>query len=242
MGAVVALREEDIRAFQGVAKLDADNYFAHTRTDIAALLPAKVERVLEIGCSMGGTLRWIKQRHPDVYAVGVDGWEGARRDLEKNADVAIIADLNGTVKVPGKFDLILALDILEHLNDPEAVLRDLVENHLTDDGTVIVSLPNFSHYSVWAPLVFLLDYKATDQGVKDRTHRHLTTMRGGLRMMEAAGLRATGGVLGGFHGRRFRLANMLTLGLCRHWIAEQHIVAYKRSNGSHARLRWKLAK
>lgn len=45
------------------------------------------------------------------------------------------------------FDCLIYADVLEHLPDPVAVLRRHVEG-LQNNGTVIISVPNFRHYSV----------------------------------------------------------------------------------------------
>ena len=39
---------------------DASIYFGNVRTQIEPLLAPRAERVLEIGCSSGETLRWLK--------------------------------------------------------------------------------------------------------------------------------------------------------------------------------------
>jgi SAM-dependent methyltransferase len=41
----------------------------------------------------------------------------------------------------GRFDLILALDVLEHVEDDDAFLRAVVADHAAPDATVLVSVP-----------------------------------------------------------------------------------------------------
>jgi SAM-dependent methyltransferase len=239
MAAVLALRADD--AAPGVSQSDAGQYFEHVRTDVRALLPASATRVLEIGCGTGKTLAFVREHYKgSAYTVGVDGWAGGRESLAKNADEAIIADLNGAVPLNGSFDLILALDVLEHLERPEEVLGAIVRDHLAPGGTVIVSLPNFGHIKVWGPLAFQNDYQPEDQGIKDRTHRHITTRRGSVRMLNTAGLVVERGLVSGRGGPKRGLLNNLTFGTLKHWLGDQHIMLAHRGDGQGA-VSWAFA-
>jgi SAM-dependent methyltransferase len=70
----------------------------------------------------------------------------------------------------GKFDLVLCLDVLEHLVDPWAMVDRLVRQQLVPGGTIIVSVPNIRHFKVLLPLVFQGRWDYTDAGHLDRTH------------------------------------------------------------------------
>ena len=51
-----------------------------------------------------------------------------------------------------KFDYIIFGDVLEHLMNPEEVLRKL-RKYLKTGGHIIISMPNVKHYSVLLPLL-----------------------------------------------------------------------------------------
>ena len=53
----------------------------------------------------------------------------------------------------GKYDFIFALEVLEHLVNPLAAIRNLVAA-LKDSGTMVISLPNEFH--IWARLMMLI--------------------------------------------------------------------------------------
>lgn len=46
-------------------------------------------------------------------------------------------------EISGKFDLITLIDVIEHLNEPESLIKDLF-NNLQDNGFVIISTPDVS--------------------------------------------------------------------------------------------------
>ncbi|MCW5222494.1 class I SAM-dependent methyltransferase [Verminephrobacter aporrectodeae] len=74
-----------------------------------------------------------------------------------------------------RFDTVLACDVLEHLRQPEDVLRRLGE-FVAPMGRLLISVPNIAYAGVVAALrngVF--DY--SDKGLLDRTHVHFFTRR-----------------------------------------------------------------
>lgn len=213
------------------------SYFAHARRDIAPLLPDRADRILEIGCSSGATLAWLKERWPSAETVGVDGYAPLEPYIRKRASKALIHDLEQPLPDLGRFDLILALDILEHLREPDAVLADLVRR-LTPDGICIVSVPNIATYQVSLPLLFRRQFRYTDAGTLDRTHLRWFTEESALGMMRAAGLGVMDGVIAGFDGRGRRAFNLMTFGLFRHHLATQYIMRGSR-NGPDGPVRWR---
>lgn len=218
------------------------DYFGHVRSEIAPLLPSSAGSILEIGCSAGGTLRWLKTRYPNATLTGIDGFEGVLPRLTEVVDKAIIADLNAPLPNLGRYDLVLALDVLEHLLDPERVLRDLVDNHLAPGGAVIVSLPAVSHYSVSIPLLFGRKFPYADAGILDRTHLKLYVEDSAVGLMNSAGLVVKRGLLGGFHGRKPRLVNAATGGLIKHWLTKQYIMRGEPGAEPQGAVAWRVAR
>jgi trans-aconitate methyltransferase len=128
------------------------HYFQHVRDDIAPLLPPSASRILDIGAGAGRTSAWLKSRFPASHTVAIEGNPAMLAELRSNVDEVFIVDLNGPLPDCGAPDLILCLDVLEHLVDPDDVLARLAAS-LTPGGTVIVSLPNVAHWSVSMPLL-----------------------------------------------------------------------------------------
>jgi SAM-dependent methyltransferase len=215
------------------------DYFAHSRREIAPLLPPHAARILEIGCSSGATLAWLKTRWPEAQTVGIDGYEPIRAALAGNADTAIIQNLEAPLPQLGAFDLILALDILEHLTDPAAVLKALVSS-LAPGGHVIVSVPNIGHISILADLLLHRRFQYQDAGILDRTHLRFFTERSAVGLMNEAGLIVRDGVVNGLSGGKTKLVNGLTLGLFRHYFAKQYIMLGTRADSAQGSVNWRF--
>jgi predicted TPR repeat methyltransferase len=84
------------------------------------------------------------------------------------------------------FDVVIAADIVEHLDDARGMLAELAGRARTG-GSVIVSVPNFAH---WYPrsrvVVGRFDYD--QRGILDETHLRFFTRRSFLRTAREAGL------------------------------------------------------
>lgn len=84
------------------------------------------------------------------------------------------------------FDFVVCGDILEHLQDPWAVLQKL-HRALKPRGTLIVSIPNIRYWRILRDLVFLGRWEYTDAGIFDSTHLRFFTRRSFLAMVRGAG-------------------------------------------------------
>ena len=69
-------------------------YYDHVRTEIRALLPNSPSSILDIGAGAGATLRWLKEMFPNAKTTGVEINSNLHDQLRKNADVAIIGDVD----------------------------------------------------------------------------------------------------------------------------------------------------
>ena len=67
------------------------------------------------------------------------------------------------------FDLIMCLDVLEHLVDPWKTLSRLAD-HLKPGGTVIASIPNVRHARNLLSLLFMGKWEYKEQRLLDKTH------------------------------------------------------------------------
>jgi SAM-dependent methyltransferase len=162
-------------------------YFEFPRMEIAPLLPDRIDRVLEIACGDGATCKWLRAHGTVRYAVGIDLMPDAAGRAESVFDVALSGNVE-TMEFPaGTFDLILALDVLEHLIDPWQVVRRL-QTMLNPGGTMIVSIPNITHYSICIPMFLRGQWSYTDEGLLDRTHLRFFTRRTAVDLVTGSGL------------------------------------------------------
>jgi SAM-dependent methyltransferase len=145
------------------------------------------KRVLDVGCSNGYFARLLADRGFDV--TGIDRRSGISESFPPNVRL-IEHDLDaGLPRVDGRFDYIVCADILEHLRDPRALLRDLAAL-LEPGGCVLASLPNSGNlYFRAATLTGRIPQH--DRGLFDRTHVHFLAWDDWVRMFADAGLTIT---------------------------------------------------
>jgi SAM-dependent methyltransferase len=216
-------------------------YYHHVRREIAPLLPRHCLRILDIGAGAGGTLKWLKTLYPQAVTTGVEINGAMAAELRENADVAIIGKAEESLSGIDPCDLILLLDVLEHLVDPVATLKKVVEL-LKPGGSVIVSVPNIAHLSVSLPLLLRRRFTYRDAGILDRTHLRFFVEDTAVELLNAAGLVVRTGLLGGF-GRRHRLMNTMSMGLLRHHLAQQYIMLGQIGDSSaQPRVGWAIAR
>jgi 2-polyprenyl-3-methyl-5-hydroxy-6-metoxy-1,4-benzoquinol methylase len=223
-----------------VQKLD---YFSFVRREIAPLLPKNPRRILEVGAGTGGTLRWLKSQHPQAETTAVE-LNGALLDqLQKNVDRAIIGSIDETLPTLENYDLILLLDVLEHLPDATSTLKKLAKL-LVAGGQTIVSVPNIAHLSVSAPLLLQRRFAYQDSGILDRTHLRFFVEATAVEMLNEAGLTVTAGLISGMQGPKARLLDRLSFGALRHHLAKQYIMRGELSDGKVAQqqVRWTIAR
>lgn len=121
-------------------------------------------RLLELGCATGYMSDYFKQKlHCQVTGV----------DINPLVKPDIIGDLNSTstwkkIAVSGRFDVVFASAILEHLPQPETTLQ-LIKSVLKPGGKLIVTLPNIAHWCMRLKLL-IGRWEYEDYGLLDRTH------------------------------------------------------------------------
>jgi len=103
-------------------------------------------RVLDVACGAGLLCRKIKQSLPNTRVVGVDFAEytirqNQERDRELGVDYRCVDIRNCLSSVEGPFDVITMCEILEHLEEPQAVVADAFRL-LRKDGRFILTCPH----------------------------------------------------------------------------------------------------
>ena len=154
------------------------DYFAHARTDIAPALPPPGPtplRALEVGCAQGYTLDWLKKSGVCAWVAGVEPYADLSPNL-KNIDQFEKIDIEAQLPAipPGSLDLILCLDVLEHLKDPWTTLQRL-NTLLKPGGHWVISVPNIRNYRLVFDLLFKGNFSYVDAGILDRTHLRFFT-------------------------------------------------------------------
>lgn len=168
-----------------------DRYFGTARREIIPHLPSKVERMLDIGCGRGATVTTVKERHALTWVGGVeivpDEAEKAKAVCDRVWSIDIEREDFERDIAPGSLDLVLCLDVLEHLVDPWAVVRRL-SVLLAPKGRLIVSVPNIRNWKFIRNLLFKGDFQYRDSGLLDRTHLRFFVRQTAEQLAIAGGL------------------------------------------------------
>ncbi len=144
-------------------------------TEICRNLPAETS-VLDIGAGSGVLGRTLQDAGiEDVYAIEIDP---KTVELIRPLYKAVVSDLEA---LQGKqFDVILMLDILEHLPQPFKYLQE-VNKHLKPGGRMLISIPNIAHWSMRLSLLFGF-FEYTERGHLDKTHLQFFNRRRFLKL------------------------------------------------------------
>jgi 2-polyprenyl-3-methyl-5-hydroxy-6-metoxy-1,4-benzoquinol methylase len=127
-------------------------------------------QVLDIGSADGSVARILVERECRVFGVEAD--ERAAAEATRYCERVVVADVEGldldAAFGGAKFDVVLLLDVLEHLRDPSTVLNR-AKGVLASGGEMIASIPNVTHASVRLSLL-RGTFRYSDTGILDRTH------------------------------------------------------------------------
>jgi predicted TPR repeat methyltransferase len=161
------------------------SYFAQARPELVAQLPAQLGRVLDVGCGSGGVGRAIRDRA--AFLAGIELDPEAAAEAGEAYDRVLTGRVEDVLdQAAGPFDTILTYDLLEHLTDPEPVLRRL-HGAAAPGALLHVSVPNARHWTLVRDLVLRGTFGYTDYGHRDRTHLRWLTRRDLVDLLEAAG-------------------------------------------------------
>lgn len=168
----------DPHIYQQMRSLEDQHWWFSGRRQIVGQMLASIDlpkqtRILDAGCGTGGNLNFLSQ-FGEVTGVELD--DGAAALARERGSWPI---LKGSLpdKMPfaeQQFDLIVLLDVLEHIDDDSTSLRTL-QNLLAPGGYMVLTVPAFPF--LWSP--------------HDEEHHHKRRYRSaGLQeVIKSAGLR-----------------------------------------------------
>jgi glycosyltransferase involved in cell wall biosynthesis len=142
-------------------------------------------RVVDLGSGPGHLAAQLMDKGCQVTVV----------DREEHAQLppgvtAFQSDLNAN-PLPldlDRTDVILMLDVIEHLHDPEAFLAALRRNFDHRPRTMIFTTPNVA-FIVQRLMLLIGQFNYGKAGILDRTHTRLFTFRSFLRLLRDSGFR-----------------------------------------------------
>lgn len=102
------------------------------------------QRVLDIGCGQGGTIRAFTAAGQDAIGIEIDPGlaEYARLNLGAQKErIQCLDILACDLDALGTFDLILCSDVIEHVGNPDAMIA-IAARVLRPGGTFVLQVPN----------------------------------------------------------------------------------------------------
>jgi methionine biosynthesis protein MetW len=161
------------------ALVDANGLSAAHR-HVLDLVP-RGSRVLDVGCAEGYLAAELAHRGCSV--VGIEPDERAAAVARERGINVLEFDVEEVSLDATAFDVVLFVDVLEHLRAPEPVLRQALAA-----GTAIVSIPNIAHWTARRTLL-AGRFPREDFGLFDRTHLRWFTRESAHQLAADAGFR-----------------------------------------------------
>lgn len=143
----------DDEIFEISQRYGETNYWYVSRRELIIWAVGKyfhsAKNAIDIGCGTGFNLLGIKQRYPRFDLHGCDA---SQRSLEiarsYNTDIQFFESSIYELNLEEKFDLVMALDVLEHLDEDVLALKKIYDL-LADNGGAIITVPQ--HPFLWSP-------------------------------------------------------------------------------------------
>lgn len=167
-------------------EIDLDNMNT-SHTQILDLV-GRDRTVLDIGCWTGDVGRALIRQGCRVSGAEIDprAAEAAALDLDRVVVLNLDTDRLSDHFPDGAFDVIVLGDVLEHLMNPVAALKQAARL-LSSEGRFVVSIPNITHGSVRLALL-QGTWRYTETGLLDQTHIKFFSREGLFQMARDADL------------------------------------------------------
>ena len=181
-------------------------------------------KILDIGCGQGVLGKYLK----DKVAANVCGIEITTEHHNVASTVldrAILGDIESMdmTLIGTDFNYVIFSDSLEHLVDPGTILQK-TKSLMTEDGAILMSLPNVRNFRVTLPLLFRDKWEYTDEGLLDKTHLRFFTLNSITHLLHESGFKVEI-----FHydlplSSKVGILNLLTLGLFRKILTSHYFI------------------
>lgn len=166
------------------------DYYASSRPEILNLLNFSFNTVLDVGCGKGETAKLIKSHYPESEFTGVDMYCDPHFNYSNIFDQFYKLDITTELNQLDRrnYDLVLMLDVLEHLVDPYSFLSKFVNDRSTNTK-FIISLPNFFNYSNLYKIIRSANFEYQDSGILDKTHLRFFGRINAVKLLTDSGLK-----------------------------------------------------
>ena len=142
----------ELRSFEHLARLEPTSFWFRSRNRLVIQLLRRyfpgARRLLEIGCGTGYVLAGVRGALPQLELVGSELYQAGLEFAAHRLNGAELYQMDcRRIPFDSEFDVILALDVLEHVAEDHVALAELFRS-LRPGGGVIVSVPQ--HPRLWS--------------------------------------------------------------------------------------------
>lgn len=148
-------------------------YYQCSRKEMIQFLPQHYHTVLEIGCGEG---TFSLHLNPHCETWGVEPNSEAASKASKHITHVLTGTIENNIdRIPDNyFDLIIANDVIEHLQDHDYFF-ERIKTKMTLGGYLVGSIPNVRYCEHLFNLVFKKEWNYTQTGILDKTHLRFFT-------------------------------------------------------------------
>ncbi len=144
----------NVRSFAQLSKVEAGNFWFESRNRLLIWALQQyfpnADRFLEIGCGTGFVLSGIRQEFPKLNLSGSEIFsEGLSFAQKRLPDVEFFQMDARQVPFEAEFDVIGAFDVLEHINEDDAVLLQMFQA-TRPGGGILLTVPQ--HRFLWSAM------------------------------------------------------------------------------------------
>lgn len=140
--------------FNELINIESKSWWFRAREEIILwvilniIKPSKHTQYLEVGCGTGYMLKGVNNAFPELNISGSEYYaEGVTFAQARNPNLRIFRLDICTREFDSKYDIIAAYDVIEHIKDDQAALKNIF-NHLNPGGTLILTVPQ--HKWLWS--------------------------------------------------------------------------------------------
>ena len=209
------------------------SYHMLTRLDILQIVPRIGGALLDVGGGVGSTAAYLKNEGYVERAGVVDlvTQSAATKgiDFHYTANLEQLDTLSRIFEKEGPFNVILCLDVLEHLSDPWSMVKCL-HSMLAVNGVIVASIPNIRYYKASFPLFFRGRWDLESSGIRDRTHLRWFVRDTAVQLMTSSGLKLEVIIDKPGGGRKIGLIRTFTFGLLNEFTNLQYLIRVRNEN------------
>jgi SAM-dependent methyltransferase len=142
----------EVKSFDDLARLEPTSFWFRSRNRLVIQLMRQyfptANALLEIGCGTGFVLTGLREAQPKLALAGSDLYEdGLRFAARRLSGVELYQMDCRRIPFDAEFDVVCALDVLEHVDEDGTALAE-IHKAVRPGGGIIVSVPQ--HPRLWS--------------------------------------------------------------------------------------------